>query len=74
MKFPPPNPNLIALVEEVGEVAKALLDESPLRVKEEAIQVAAVALRIVLEGDPTLGKAWGEEAGSRNLDENRRRD
>jgi hypothetical protein len=42
----------VALMEEVGELAKALLEnEGSDRVREEAIQVACVALRIATEGD-----------------------
>lgn len=52
--FPSPAGLLAALTEEVGELAKAILDESPERVRAEAIQVAAVALRIAAEGDPSL--------------------
>lgn len=67
MLHPGPNPNLAALTEEVGEVAKAVLEarESALSVgeiadfqweaiREEAVQVAAMAFRIVFEGDPSL--------------------
>lgn len=50
-KFPAPNPQLAALVEEVGEVAKALLSEDWEHVRAECIQVAAMALRIALDGD-----------------------
>lgn len=50
-KFPSNRFLLTALVEEVGECARALLSETPERVAEEAIQVACVALRIVEEGD-----------------------
>jgi hypothetical protein len=65
---PSPNPTLAALTEEVGEVAKALLERRQLSlvtgqiqpggwagVRVEAVQVAAMAARIALEGDPTLG-------------------
>lgn len=52
--FPNPAGLLTALVEEVGEVAKAMLDESMDRVRKECIQVAAMALRLATEGDPTL--------------------
>lgn len=52
-KFPPAG-NLVALIEEVGELAKALQEESPERVAEEAVQVAAMAARLALEMDPTL--------------------
>ena len=44
----------LALTEEVGEVAKALLDESQSRVYAECVQVAAMALRVATEGDAAL--------------------
>lgn len=53
-KFPGPDATLAALVEEVGEVAKALMDESRDRVRKEAIQVAVMAIRLVIDGDATL--------------------
>ena len=53
-KFPDPYALLAALTEEVGELAKALLDEPMDRVESEAIQVAAMAIRIIEEGDPAL--------------------
>ncbi len=52
-KFPQPNQNLAALMEEVGELAQAFLQgEEPYRIYAEAKQVAAMACRIALEGDP----------------------
>ena len=52
-KFPRPDLLLTALVEEVGELAQALLQHgSGELVEREAIQVAAVAIRILEEGDP----------------------
>lgn len=53
-KFPDTDAVMVALTEEVGELAKALLDESWQRVWEEAVQVAAMAQRVATEGDPTL--------------------
>lgn len=50
-KFPGDNLTTIALMEEVGEVAKAVLDETPERVRKEAVQVACMAARLVLDGD-----------------------
>lgn len=51
-KFPGRAHMLAALTEEVGEVARALLQrEGRERVRAEAIQVACVALRIAEEGD-----------------------
>jgi hypothetical protein len=60
--FPEPGASMTALTEEVGELAKALLDEPWNRVVAEAIQVAAMALRVAVEGDPTLT----EERRARN--------
>ena len=53
-KFPDPDGLMTALTEEVGELAKALMDEPMDNVYREAIQVAAMACRIATEGDPTL--------------------
>lgn len=53
-KFPQPNASMCALTEEVGELAKALMDEPSERVWREAVQVAAMAARVACEGDPTL--------------------
>lgn len=56
-KFPMPNPTFVALVEEVGELAQALLKCKPglhepsKAVYEEAIQVAVMAIRVLEEGD-----------------------
>src|SRR5690606_29234745 len=61
-KYPDNNVMTLALVEEVGELAKALIDESRERVREEAIQVAVMAMRVVLDGDRTLD-AWREAKG-----------
>lgn len=52
--FPSPNGSVCAMGEEYGEVCKAMLDESKQRVREEAVQLAAMAARVALEGDPTL--------------------
>lgn len=54
IKFPRPDGVMCALTEEVGELAKASLDESTNRVWDEAVQVAAMAARVAVEGDPTL--------------------
>jgi hypothetical protein len=62
MKFPSNAKMLAALVEEVGELAKALLQRMPTdEVRKEAIQVACVAVRIIEEGDSdfTYGE-WGD--------------
>ncbi len=43
-----------ALIEEVGELAKALMTESADRIRAEAIQVACMAFRIASEGDTDI--------------------
>lgn len=64
VKFPGKNATFPALVEEVGELATALMEETKDRVHKEAIQVAVMAMRIVLDGDQTLD-GWREY---KNLD------
>lgn len=59
-KFPDPDRLLGALMEEVGELAEALLKikesgESPQRVYEEAVQVAATVYRLANLGEPDYG-------------------
>jgi hypothetical protein len=53
-KFPDPGCSLAALTEEAGEVAKAMLDEPSDRVRKECVQLATMAARVALEGDPTM--------------------
>jgi NTP pyrophosphatase (non-canonical NTP hydrolase) len=60
-KFPNSRRSFAALVEEVGELAQALLhvlekpnDMNRTRIREEAIQVAAMACRVATEGDSSL--------------------
>lgn len=53
-KFPDSEGAMCALTEEVGELAKALLDESPSRIKAEGIQVICMVVRLLSEGDRTL--------------------
>jgi len=63
LKFPGNAKLLAALVEEVGELAKALLQRRPKdEIEREAIQVAAVAVRIIEEGDADFAKGgtWGD--------------
>jgi NTP pyrophosphatase (non-canonical NTP hydrolase) len=51
-KFPHNRHLTVALMEEVGELSKALLEnEGPARIREEAIHVACVAARIAIEND-----------------------
>jgi hypothetical protein len=61
-KFPGENVTTLALVEEVGELARATFGESRARVREEAVQVAAMAMRVVLDGDDTLA-SWRAARG-----------
>ena len=56
-KFPGANATNAALVEEVGEVSTALMFEPWDAVVAEAVQVAAMALRLATEGDDTF-EAW----------------
>ena len=59
-KFPDNKHLLAALVEEVGELAEALIKgEGAERIKAEALQVAAVAVRIIEEGDASFD-GWKE--------------
>lgn len=63
VKFPGDNLTTIALMEEVGEVAKAVLDESPERVRKEAVQVACMAARLVLDGDSSTTAYRAQRSG-----------
>lgn len=51
--FPNPDGMMVALAEETGETAKALLGKELPEVYKEAAQVACVATRLAVEGDPT---------------------
>ncbi len=63
LKFPGNRFLLAALVEEVGELAKAMLqNEGKERIEREAIQVAAVAVRILEEGDATFADITAAES------------
>ena len=53
-KFPGDNVTTLALMEEVGELAKATIEEPAANVRKEAVQVAVMAIRVVLDGDATL--------------------
>lgn len=61
-KFPGKNVTFAALVEEVGELATATFEESRERVRKEAVQVAVMAMRMVLDGDHTFDD-WRESKG-----------
>lgn len=53
-KFPSSMCSMTALMEEVGELAKAYLDEPIENIYKEGVQVACMAARVVLEGDPSI--------------------
>ena len=58
-KFHGPNPTIAALTEEVGELAKAMLKRCAGKgtskdVWDEAVQVAAMAQRVAVEGDVSM--------------------
>jgi len=61
-KFPGDNVTFAALVEEVGELATAIFSESRVAVRKEAVQIAVMAIRIVLDGDCTF-EPWREKHG-----------
>lgn len=50
-KFPNSKWMLAAMTEEVGELAKAVMEEDWERVHKEAVQVACTAVRLATEGD-----------------------
>ncbi len=66
-KFPGKNVTFAALVEEVGELATAVFEESADRVRKEAIQVAVMAMRMILDGDCCFD-TWRSEKGLDPLD------
>ena len=53
-KYPCADVNIVKLMEEVGELAKALLEESQSRIHAEAVQVAAMACRVATETDALM--------------------
>lgn len=53
-KFPGDRIMTLALAEEFGELCKAVLDESAEAVRKEAVQVACMAARVVLDGDGSV--------------------
>jgi len=53
-KFPSPIHSFAALVEEVGEVGKALISEPAECVVAEAVQTAVMAIRCGVEGDASF--------------------
>lgn len=62
VKFPGNRFLLAALTEEVGELARALLQRKPDDAWREALQVACVAMRIFEEGDATFADVTDAEA------------
>ena len=66
--FPSSEGIFAALAEEVGELAQALLDKPWDQVVEEAMQVAAMAARVALEGDPTLSEVRERRARIREVE------
>ena len=72
-KFPGKNVTFAALVEEVGELATATFEESAERVRKEAVQVAVMAMRMVLDGDHCFD-AWRSEKSLDPLDPEARAD
>lgn len=61
-KFPGKNVTFAALVEEVGELATATFEEPRANVRKEAVQVAVMAMRMILDGDHTFDQ-WRADAG-----------
>lgn len=61
-KFPGKNVTFAALVEEVGELATATFSERRAAVRAEAVQVAVMAMRMVLDGDHTY-EPWRAQQG-----------
>lgn len=66
-KFPGKNVTFAALSEEVGELATALFEEGSDRVRHEAVQVAVMAMRVVLDGDHCFDD-WRRDKGLDPLD------
>ena len=64
--FPSSDAALAALTEELGEVARAMLDEDDERVWAECLQLAATALRLAVEGDPAMASTRKRRRGERD--------
>jgi hypothetical protein len=64
LKFPGREKLLAALMEEVGELAQAMLQRKPREaIEKECIQVACVAIRLLEEGDSDFeGEGWSNKA------------
>lgn len=67
-KFPGSRVTGLAMVEEVGEVAKAIISESRDAVRKECVQTAVMAMRIVLDGDSSVDQYRAEEGLDRLTD------
>lgn len=62
-KFPGSRFMLAALMEEVGELAQAIIQKQPIEnIRKEALQVACCAVRILEEGDPSFDTITDAEA------------
>lgn len=61
-KFPGDRIMTLALAEEFGEMCKAVLDEPAANVRKEAVQTAAMAARVVLDGDGSVNE-WRAAKG-----------
>jgi hypothetical protein len=66
--FPGAPVTYIAMGEEVGKLARALMDESGQQVWKEAVQVAVMAARVAIDGDGSLDALRKK----RGLDEHRK--
>lgn len=64
-KFPGDRIMTIALAEEFGELAKAMLDEPGANVWNEAVQTAVMAARVAIDGDSSVDD-WRAEKGLGN--------
>jgi hypothetical protein len=61
-KFPGRRIMMLALAEEFGELAKALLDDSPASIRREAVQTAVMAARVAIDGDESVD-VWRSKKG-----------
>lgn len=61
-KFPGRRIMGLALAEEFGELMKAMLDEHSNNVRKEAVQTAAMCIRVAVEGDESLDE-WRSKRG-----------
>ena len=61
-KFPGRRIMGLALAEEFGELMKAMLDEHLANVRKEAVQTAAMCIRVAVEGDESIDE-WRSKRG-----------